>query len=414
MAVETDSYIQSLIAERIGGARFGREDVIYKFEKIKRAKAQARREFPGVEIIDMGVGEPDEMAHPDVVEVLRAEAANPENRGYTDNGIQALKDAVPAYMERVYGVSGIDPNGEVIHSIGAKPALAMLAAAFVNPGDVILMTTPGYPVMGTHARWYGGRVVNLPLKEENGFLPDLDAVPPEGAGAKVLYLNYPNNPTGAAATREFYERAVDFARRKNVLVVSDAAYNGLVYGGARPLSFLAIPGAKEVGVEIHSFSKAYNMTGWRLAFLVGNPLAVSAFAAVKDNTDSGQFAAIQKAGIYCLAHPEITRAIAAKYERRLGMMVDLLRSKGFDARMPGGSFFLYVRAPRGIRGGERFQSAEEASQWLIRRKQISTVPWDDVGAYLRFSCTFAARGGNEERRVIDEVRRRLSDVEFEW
>ena len=182
-----------------------------------------------------------------MVEVLRAEAANPENRGYTDNGIQALKDAVPAYMERVYGVSGIDPNSEVIHSIGAKPALAMLASAFVNPGDSVLMTTPGYPVLGTHARWYGGRVVNLPLKEENGFLPDLDAVPPEGAGAKVLYLNYPNNPTGAAATREFYERVVDFARRNNVLVVSDAAYNGLVYGERAPSRFWRFPAPRRWG-----------------------------------------------------------------------------------------------------------------------------------------------------------------------
>src|SRR3990170_8211162 len=196
-----EEYIQSLFADRIGGARFGKEDKIYKFEKIKRAKRAALAAFPGMELIDFGVGEPDEMAFPGVVKTLRKEAEKPENRGYADNGIQEFKDAAARYLEQVYGVAGIDPEKEVLHGIGSKPVLAMFPAVFINPGDVTLMTVPGYPVMGTHTRWYGGTVVNLPLREGNGFLPELDAVPADIRDkAKLLYINYPNNPTGAGAT----------------------------------------------------------------------------------------------------------------------------------------------------------------------------------------------------------------------
>lgn len=410
----TEDYIQALYAERIGGEMFGRDTKVYKFEKIKRAKAEARRKDPELELLDFGVGEPDEMAFPLVVEALKHECAKPENRGYADNGIQELKAAASDYLYEVFGVPGIDPESEVIHSVGSKPALAMIPDAFINRGDAVLMTVPGYPVMATHTVWNGGRVVNLPLREENGFLPDLDSIGGDDLeGAKLLYLNYPNNPTGAAATIGFFEKVVEFARENRLVVVHDAAYAALVYD-EKPLSFLSIPGAKEVGIEIHSFSKAYNMTGWRLAFLAGSRKVISAFANVKDNYDSGQFIAIQKAGVYALNHPGITEKIVAKYRRRLGFMVEALSECGFKAAMPGGSFYLYVRAPRRAKSGAAFETAEAVSEYLIKEAHISTVPWDDAGHYLRFSATFEAKDKEDEYRVVEEMKRRLKALDLEF
>ena len=414
----SESYIQNLFAERIGGREYGQSTAIYKFEKIKRAKRAALAANPGAEIIDLGVGEPDEMAFPEVVEKLHEEVLKPENRGYADNGDAALKQAAARYLDRVCGVQGINPETEVIHSIGSKAALSILPAAFINPGDCVLMTTPGYPVFGTHARYYGGQVYHLPLTEAGHFLPDLEGVPPDVLRqAKALVINYPNNPTGASATPEFYAKVVEFAKQNHLVVISDAAYAALVYEG-RPLSFLATPGAKDVGVELHSCSKSFNMTGWRCGFVAGNELIVRAYGDVKDNTDSGQFLAIQHAAAYCFDHPEITEKIAAKYSRRMDALVQTLRRAGFNARKPKGSFFLYVKAPRAAvkQDGARveFQNAEEVSQWLISAKLISTVPWDDAGAHLRFSVTFVARDQADEQRVLRELASRLADVQFEF
>lgn len=408
-----ETYIQELIADRIGGNKFGKSTVIYKFEKIKRAKAAAISEHPDMEIIDMGVGEPDAMADEGVVRTLAEEAAKWENRNYADNGVPEFKEAAARYLEEVYDVKGIDGATEVNHAIGSKPALAMMAQAFINPGDITLMTVPGYPIMGTMTKWLGGEVYNLSLLEENDFLPDLDSIPEEVLKkAKLLYLNYPNNPTGAVAPREFFEKVIGFAKENDLVVVQDAAYAALTFDGNRPFSFLSLDGAKDVGVEIHSLSKAYNMTGWRMAFVAGNEKVVSAFAAVKDNNDSGQFKGIQKAGIYALEHPEITEKTAAKYSRRHDMLVDVLNKLGFTARKPKGSFYLYVKIPKGVKGGETFTTAEDFSQFLIRKKLISTVPWDDAGAFVRFSVTFLADTEEEEKKVIDEIYNRLSDVEF--
>jgi LL-diaminopimelate aminotransferase len=417
-AHKMDSYIQNLFADRIGGSQYGKSQAIYKFEKIKRAKRAAMAAHPGAEIIDLGVGEPDEMAFPEVVETLCVEARKPENRGYADNGDAVLKAAAARYLERVCGVKGINPETEVLHSIGSKAALSILPAALINPGDYVLMTTPGYPVFGTHAKYYGGLVHNLPLTVENQFLPDLDSVPaPVLEKAKVLVLNYPNNPTGASATPEFFAKAVAFAKRHDLVVIHDAAYAALVFEG-KPLSFLATPGAKEVGIELHSASKTFNMTGWRCGFVAGNELLVKAYGDVKDNTDSGQFLAIQHAAAYGFDHPEITEAIAAKYSCRMDGLVSVLTRAGFSARKPRGSFFLYVKAPKAALkkdgGRMEFRTAEDVSQWLITEKLISTVPWDDPGANLRFSVTFNAKGSAEEERILAEIGRRLGDVRFEF
>ncbi|MDP5273176.1 LL-diaminopimelate aminotransferase [Chengkuizengella axinellae] len=408
-----ENYIQNLFAERIGGKNYGKDTEIYKFEKIKRAKAAAKAEHPDVELIDMGVGEPDEMADPGIVAKLAEEAAKPENRGYADNGINEFKTAAANYLKNVFSVDGIDAESEINHSIGSKPGLAMLPSAFINPGDVTIMTVPGYPVMGTHTKYLGGEVYNVPLLKENQFLPNLDSIPEEiSQRAKLFYLNYPNNPTGAGATVEFFEKVIAYAKKYDIVIVHDAPYAALTYDGVKPFSFLSVPGAKEVGVEFHSLSKSYNMTGWRIGFIAGNPLVVKAFKDIKDNNDSGQFIAIQKAAAYGLEHPEITEKIAEKYSRRHDMLAKTLNEVGFKAEKPKGSFFMYVEAPKAIKGGQTFETGEDFSQYLIREKLISTVPWDNAGRFVRFSVTFNAAGIEKEVEVIDEIKRRLSDVEF--
>jgi LL-diaminopimelate aminotransferase len=412
-----DSFIQKLFAERIGGNAYGKDAAIYKFEKIKRAKRAAMAANPNRELIDMGVGEPDEMAFPDCVDALSRAANKPDNRTYADNGTSLFKQAAARWMKTVCGVDGIDPEKHVLHSIGSKAALSILPACFVNPGDVVLMTTPGYPIFGTHAKYYGGEVFNLPLLEKNHFLPDLDSIPTDKLiRAKAMVINYPNNPTGASATPEFFAKAVAFAKKNNLILIHDAAYAALVFEG-KPLSILATPGAMDVAVELHSMSKAFNMTGWRLGWVVGNPLIVRAYADVKDNTDSGQFLAIQEACAYALDHPEITRQIAAKYSRRMDGLVAALNRAGLTAKKPNGSFFLYVKSPKSAQTSSHripFETAEAFSQWLIAEKMISTVPWDDAGPYVRFSVTFTARDSADEQRVLSEIAARLANCAFEF
>lgn len=397
--------LQSLFAERIGGVTFGTSNEIYKFEKIKRAKAAAKAARPRVELLDFGVGEPDQMAPAAIREALKKAVDDPANRGYADNGIREFKLAAAEYMRKFFGVTDLDPDSEINHSIGSKPALAMLPLCFVNPGDVVFQTVPGYPVMATHAKYLGGEVVKLALRKENGFFPDLGAIDPAlAAKAKLFYVNYPNNPTGAAPTAEFFDALIAFAHRHNILIVQDAAYATLNYG--ERISILGRPGGKDVALELHSMSKSYNMTGWRLGFVAGAKRAVQAFAEVKDNCDSGQFKAIQHAACAGIADIGLSESIREHYRRRLTKLVEVLRRVGFDAQMPGGTFFLYTRAPVGG-GDSRFETAEDASQYLIREWSVSTVPWDDVGSFLRFSSTFEAKDIADEERVLGELEDRL-------
>ncbi|WP_421100842.1 LL-diaminopimelate aminotransferase [Sporosarcina psychrophila] len=406
-------YIQQLFADRLGGPQFGLKEEIYKFEKIKRIKKEALQANPHMELIDLGVGEPDAMADEAVVEILAEEAKKPENRMYADNGIVELKHAAAKYMKHVFGVYDLDPETEINHSIGSKSALAMLPAAFINSGDITLMPSPSYPILGTHTEYYGGEIVHLPLLESNSYLPKLDSLN-EGIlkKAKLLYLNYPNNPTGAVATVEFFEEVVQFAKKNQLIVVHDASYAALVFDDEKPLSFLSVPGAKEIGIELHSLSKSFNMTGWRIGFMAGNSKLVKVIKTVKDTIDSGQFIAIQKAAAFALSHQEITEQTVAKYSRRHNLLEKVLRECGFTVEKPKGSFFLYTKIPKAVASGPHFQSAEEFSQYLLREHLISSVPWDDAGHYVRFSVTFQAKGVKEEQRVITEIKARLSTSKF--
>jgi LL-diaminopimelate aminotransferase len=409
----SDPYFQLMFADRIGGANYGKGTAIYKFEKIKRAKRKAAADYPDRSLLNFGIGENDEMAPESVRQVMAAEINKPENRGYADNGIAVFKEAVARFMKRELGVE-LDPVKEINHCIGSKPALAMLPACFINPGDITLMTVPGYPVAGTHTAYYGGSVYKLPLRAENNFLPDLDSIPADvAAKAKLLVLNYPNSPTGKVATREFFEKVIAFAKANNIVVVQDAAHMMLTFEG-QPLSFLSVPGAKDVGVEVHSLSKGFDMIGWRIGWVCGHERLVQAFADVKDNSDSGQFIAIQNAAAAALDDASIPKRTREKYRRRLSKLVETLKSCGFQCSMPGGSYFLYTKSPVGTESGETFADAESASQFLITQQSIVTVPWDDAGAFLRFSVTYEAADEAEEDALMAETKKRLEQVKLKF
>ncbi|TWU60967.1 LL-diaminopimelate aminotransferase [Crateriforma conspicua] len=408
-SVAADPYFQELFADRIGGNKYGKDTEIYKFEKIKRAKRKALADHPDRKLLDFGIGENDSMADSAVREVMRQEIDKTENRGYADNGVGEYKEAAARFMQRNFGVE-LDPASQINHCIGSKPAYAMLPAVFINPGDVTLMTVPGYPVAGTHTRYYGGDVFKLPLLPENGFLPDLDAVPDDiYRRAKLLVINYPNSPTGRTAPPAFFEKVVRLAKEKQFVVVHDAAHILLTFDGP-PRSFLQTPGAMDVGVEVHSMSKGYDMIGWRMGFVAGHPRIVSAFADVKDNSDSGQFIATQKAAAAALDDDSIPQRIREKYRRRMEKLVAVLKDCGFECEMPGGTYFLYTKAPTGTESGETFAKAEDATRHLIEQFGIVTVPWDDAGSYLRFSVTYVAETEADEDALMQETKRRLSDA----
>jgi LL-diaminopimelate aminotransferase len=227
-----------------------------------------------------------------------------------------------------------------------------------------------------------------------------------------MVLNYPNSPTGATATRDFYRRVIDFAHTNRIVVVQDAAHLLLSYDGP-PLSFLQVEGAKEVGLEVHSLSKGFNMIGWRMGFVAGHPKLVQAFADVKDNCDSGQFMAVQQAAAVALRHPEIADRVREKYRRRLTKLVAALGRAGFRAKMPSGTYFLYVRAPKGC-AGRTFATAEDASQYLIAEQSVCCVPWDDAGPYLRFSATYLAKDEAEEDALMAETAERLGKLGLQF
>lgn len=407
----SDPYFQKLFADRIGGINYGKSTEIYKFEKIKRAKRQALAEHPERLLLDFGIGENDEMASPQVRAKMVEEINKLENRGYADNGCLEFKEAVARFMKRRFNVD-LDPATEINHSIGSKPALAMMPDVFINPGDVTLMTTPGYPVAGTHTRYNGGEVYNLPLLKEKNFYPDLDSIPADILKrAKLLVINYPNSPTGQLGTVEFFKSVIDFAKRNEIVVVQDAAHSMFSFR-ERPMSFLEVEGAKDVGVEIHSMSKGWNMIGWRLGWVCGNERIVRAFADVKDNSDSGQFLAIQKSAALALDNDSIPDNARAKYLRRLQKLVATLNKFGFDCEVPGGTYFLYAKAPKGLVSGRVFENAEEVGQYLITEQSVCTVPWDNAGAYLRFSVTYLADTEEKEDELMKMLEERLSKISF--
>lgn len=317
-------------------------------QKIDAAKAK------GVDIISLGVGDPDLPTPAPIVEAMVRAVQDPATHNYPPyQGTQQFRDTAAQWMHSRFGVE-VCPKSETLALIGSKEGLAHTILTYVEPGDVVLCPSPGYPVYNNYTLLVGGEPYTVPLKAENNFLPDLDAIPADIAKrAKLLFLNYPNNPTGAIVTEDFIKKAVAFCRANDILLCHDNAYSEMTYDGYRAPSFLSVPGAKDVCVEYFSLSKMYNMTGWRVGFAVGNPEAIKALGTVKNNTDSGVFKAIQEAAATGLSRSdELIADLNTIYGKRRVLFVEGLRKLGWELPMPEATFYLWLPVPKGMKSVE--------------------------------------------------------------
>ncbi len=374
----------------------------YLFAELDRKKEEVRAR--GVDIIDLGVGDPDRPTPKHIVDRMKRETAVPANHQYPSyEGLLAFRSAAANWYRRRFGVS-LDPSSEVVTLIGSKEGIAHFPFAFVNPGDGVLVPDPGYPVYHIATMFAGGRSHFMPLLRENGFLPDLDRIPrPVLAKAKILFLNYPNNPTSAVADRKFYRKVLGFAEEHDLIVAHDVAYTEIYFDAKKPMSILELPGAKKRCIEFHSLSKTYNMTGWRIGFAVGNPELVAGIGKVKTNVDSGVFQAVQGAGIEALTSgDEITDAIRRTYRERRDILVPGLRALGLDPVEPRATFYVWIPVPKG------YTSASFCSH-LLEEAGIVTTPGNGFGksgeGYIRIALT-------KEKGRIREALSRMQKIGF--
>ncbi len=370
----------------------------YLFAEISRKIAAKRAE--GVDVISFGIGDPDLPTPPHVIAALQQAATDPANHRYPESdGLPELRQTMAQWYERRFGVT-LDPDKEIVPLIGSKEGIGHVPLCFIDPGDLALVPDPGYPVYAVGTMFAGGEVYPLPLEEERGFLPVFDAIPAAVADrARVLWLNYPNNPTAACATLDFFERAVHFARRHDVVILHDLAYADVAYDGYVPPSFLEVPGAAEVGIEFNSLSKTYNMTGWRVGMAAGNAAMVDALTRVKSNLDSGIPQAIQQMAIAAMTGPQ--DAIAAHnavYQARRDRVVEGLRGIGLAVEPPKASLYIWAKLPAGER------SIDFAGRLLDATGVVVTpgIGYGERGeGYVRLSLTTP-----DDR--IDEGLRRLA------
>lgn len=357
----------------------------YLFAAIDKAKEEVRAK--GLDIISLGIGDPD-LPTPDfIIDALCASARKPVNHQYPSYvGLYAYRKAVADWYKRRFNVD-LNPDTEVVSLIGSKEGIAHFPLAFINPGDVALIATPNYPVYGVTTEFVGGIPMYLPLTDENNFLPDLDAIDNDTwKKAKLIYVNYPNNPTAATAPRSFYEKLIEKAKEFGVIVVHDAAYTEIYFDEAnKPLSILEIPGGKDVAIEFHSLSKTYNMTGWRVGMAVGNPTLVKGLAKVKEQMDSGIFQAVQEAGIVALDQgDQFCVGLRQIYKERRDVVVDALKKAGISCRTPDASFYIWSKVPKG------FTSKDFVTK-LLMETGVVTTPGNGFGTpgegYFRISLT---------------------------
>lgn len=356
----------------------------YLFASIDRMKQEALAK--GVDVIDLSIGDPDIPTLPHIVEAMKKAVEKPQHHRYPSyEGMLSYREAVAEWYRHRFGVT-LDARTEVLSLIGSKEGIGHIPLAFINPGDVVLVPSPGYPVYPVGTLFAGGESHLMPLTEERGFLPDFSALP-EGVlkRAKLMFLNYPNNPTAASASAAFFKEAVGLAARYNIIICHDAAYSEVFYDGKRPMSFLEAPGAKEVGIEFHSLSKTYNMTGWRVGFAVGNKEVIAGLGKIKTNLDSGIFQAVQEAGIAALGTEErLLDDNRAIYQKRRDALHAGLRTLGLDAPKPEATFYLWTKVPSG------FDSASFVAHLLDKAGVLGT-PGVGFGApgegYIRFALT---------------------------
>lgn len=370
----------------------------YLFARIDEKKREALKR--GVDLINLGIGDPDSPTLEPVVRAGQSALAKPEHHQYPSyEGMISFRRAIADWYATRFSVT-LDPATEVLGLIGSKEGIGHLPLAFVETGDAVLIPEPGYPVYHAGTLFAGGESYFMPILESNGFMPDLDAIPePVLRRAKILFLNYPNNPTGATATDAFFQKAIELASRYGIIIAHDAAYSEIYYDGKPPRSFLSYPGAKDVGIEFHSFSKTYNMTGWRSGFAVGNASVLSGLLKVKSNMDSGIFQAIQEASIAALGVPDaMLSELRALYQARRDTLVSGLNSVGLRVFPPGASFYLWAALPQGI-------TSEEATLGLLDRAGIVATPGNGFGpsgeGYVRFALTV---GTSRLKEAVERIR----------
>lgn len=351
----------------------------YLFVEIDRAKRQARKE--GKDIIDLGVGDPDQPTPEFIIEALKKAVEDGANHHYAlDAGLRQFREQIAQWYQERFNVD-LDPENEVYPLIGSKEGIAHLSLGLVNPGDKVLIPEPSYPVYRSGAIFADANVIVMPLLEKNGYLPDLDRTPK----AKLAFINYPNNPTSAVADKLFYEKLIMVASKNNMSIACDLAYSEIYYDGARPISFLQVEGAKEVGIEFHSLSKTYNMTGWRIGWVCGNPDIIKFLARVKSNIDSGVFQAIQIAATVALKDKSgFSKKMRSLYQDRRDVFVQGLQQIGWKVKSPPATFYVWAHVPTK-------ETSVEFAKRLLRESSIVCTPGVGFGkygeGYVRFALT---------------------------
>jgi LL-diaminopimelate aminotransferase len=374
----------------------------YLFVELDKAKRNARQE--GRDIIDLGIGDPDIPTPNFIIDALAKAARDPKNHRYPlDQGLPEFRNAIASWFKKRYGVT-LDPETEILPLIGSKEGIAHMPLAFVNPGDVVLVPDPCYPPYKSGTYFAGGEPVIMPLTRENGFLPDIKAVNHAIMHkVRMIFINYPNNPTGAVCDKKFFKNVVDFANKHNIIVCQDAAYSEMGYDGYKAPSILEVEGAKDVAIEFHSLSKTFNMTGWRIGFACGNRELIDGLAKIKSNMDSGVFFAIQWAGVAALSnYDKHIRSVSKIYEERRDVLVNGLRKLGWEITPPSATFYVWTRVP------PRYTSAT-FSKALLEKCDIVATPGNGFGAtgegYVRFALTV------DKKRIaeaVDRIRKQLS------
>jgi len=373
----------------------------YPFAELARLKAEARAE--GRDLVDFGIGDPDQPTPEHIVAALCKAANDPVTHQYdeTGKGLPEFRRAVTSWYRERFGVS-LDPDKEVLRLIGAKEGIAHLAWAILNPGDVALIPDPGYPVYKVASMFAGADLHFMPLSEKAGYLPDFAAIPADAARrAKLMYLCYPNMPTGGVAEAEFFQRALEFAADKDLLICLDMAYSELYYDDYRPQSMLQLPHAKAKTIEIQSLSKTYNMTGWRIGFAVGNADALNALEKLKSNIDSGAFLAVQQAAVAALTgSQDCVEKMRSIYQKRRDLLVDGLNSLGWSVPKPKATCYVWAPVPKG-------HTSAQTAETLLKEAGVLATPGSAYGTmgegYVRFSLT--VQGGNAEERIAEAIDR---------
>jgi len=373
----------------------------YLFAELDKKKLAAQER--GMDIISFGIGDPDQPTPQHIIDELNLASSRPANHQYPSyEGMPAFREAAAAWYRERFKID-LDPKSEVVSLIGSKEGIAHMPLVYVEPGDTVLVPNPGYPVYSIGTLFAGGESHYMPLLSENNFLPDYSAIPAEVADkAKLLWINYPNNPTGATAPREFYEETVAFAVKHDLLVCHDAAYTEIYFGGEKPSSFLEVPGAREVGVEFHSLSKTFNMTGWRIGFACGNAEVIEGLGRIKTNIDSGIFQAVQEAGIVALQGPATcVDEINGLYRDRRDVLVAGLRELGWNPPTPTATFYLWIPCPDG------YDSTTTASR-LLDEVGVMVTPGVGFGkygeGYIRMTITVDENRIKEALARIEKVK----------